>query len=150
MIFGKRSERHQARKAEGREKEPESEKSDDGQPKAADDQDARAKLRAIGSEGKPKRKGHGRRAASNYSGAKIVRCRHEHLKAGGESERTFLAFFNPGCRKHTEGRRSKGRLATVSSAITLRYLYALGRIYSSCLPLFPRHIIHPLSEQALA
>src|SRR5262245_26475837 len=41
-------------------------------------------------------------------------------------------------------------IATVSSAITLRYLYALGRIYSSCLPLFPRRIIRPLSEQALA
>ena len=81
MIFGKRTERHQARKAEGREKEPESEKSDDGQPKAADDQDARAKLRAIGSEGKPKRKGHGRRAASNHSGAKIVCAHHDYLDA---------------------------------------------------------------------
>ena len=50
MIFGKRTERHQARKAEGQEKVAESEKSDDGQPKAAGDQDARAELRAIGSE----------------------------------------------------------------------------------------------------
>jgi hypothetical protein len=82
MIFGKRTERHQARKAEGLEKVDESEKSDDGQPKADSDQDAHAELRAIGSGGKPKRKGHGRRAASNYSGAKIVRCRHERLKAG--------------------------------------------------------------------
>ena len=39
MIFGKRTERHQARKAEGQEKASESEKSDDGQPKAASDQD---------------------------------------------------------------------------------------------------------------
>src|SRR5262245_12032531 len=82
MIFGKRTERHQARKAEGREKMDESEKSDDGQPKAAGDQDARAKLRAMGSEDKPKRKGQGCRAASNYSGAKIVKCRHHRLKAG--------------------------------------------------------------------
>ena len=84
MIFGKRTERHQARKTEGREKVDESEKSDDGQPKAAGDQDAHAELLAIGSEDKPKRKGHGRRAASDYSGAKIVRCRHEGLKAGDD------------------------------------------------------------------
>jgi hypothetical protein len=84
MIFGKRTERHQARKTEGREKVDESEKSDDGQPKAPGDQDARAELRAIGSVDKPKRKGHGRRAASDYSGAKIVRCRHERLKAGDD------------------------------------------------------------------
>jgi transposase len=84
MIFGKRTERHQARKAEGQEMMGESEKSDDGQPKAASDQDARAELRAIGSGDKPKRKGHGRRAASDYSGAKIVRCRHERLKAGDD------------------------------------------------------------------
>ena len=38
MIFGKRTERRQARKAEGREKVDESEKSDDGRPKAAGDQ----------------------------------------------------------------------------------------------------------------
>jgi hypothetical protein len=45
MIFGKRTERHQSRKAEGQEMAPESEKSDDGQPKAASDQDAHAELR---------------------------------------------------------------------------------------------------------
>jgi hypothetical protein len=84
MIFGKRTERHQSRKAEGQEMAPESEKSDDGQPKAASDQDAHAELRAIGSGDKPKRKGHGRRAASDYSGAKIVRCRHELMKAGDD------------------------------------------------------------------
>jgi transposase len=84
MIFGKRTERHQSRRAEGQEMAPESEKSDDGQPKAAGDQDAHAELRAIGSGDRPKRKGHGRRAASNYSGAKIVRCRHERMKAGDD------------------------------------------------------------------
>jgi len=68
----------------GRDKVDESGKSDDGQPKAPGDQDARAELRAIGSGDKPKRKGHGRRAASDYSGAKIVRCRHERLKAGDD------------------------------------------------------------------
>jgi hypothetical protein len=40
MIFGKRTERHQTKKAEGQEEEGESEKSDDGQPKASVDQDA--------------------------------------------------------------------------------------------------------------
>jgi hypothetical protein len=84
MIFGKRTERHQARTAEGREKAPESEKAGDHQPKAAGDQDARAELGAIESGQKTKRKGHGRRAASDYSGAKIVKCRHEGLKAGDD------------------------------------------------------------------
>jgi hypothetical protein len=84
MIFGKRTERHQARKAEGQENGDESEKADDGQPKAADDQDAHAELRVIESGQKTKRKGHGRRAASDYSGAKIVKCRHEGLKAGDD------------------------------------------------------------------
>jgi hypothetical protein len=82
IILGKRTERHQSRKAEGQEKAPESERSDDGQPKAAGDQDAHDELRAIESGRKTKRKGHGRRAASDYSGAKIVKCRHEDLKAG--------------------------------------------------------------------
>jgi hypothetical protein len=82
MIFGKRTERHQTTKAEGRENENGSEKSDDGRPKAAGDQDARAQLRAVENGDKRKRKGHGRRAASDYSGAKVVQCRHVRLKAG--------------------------------------------------------------------
>src|SRR5262249_2992148 len=45
MIFGKRTERQQSRKAERQEKAPESEKSDDGRPKAAGERDARAKDR---------------------------------------------------------------------------------------------------------
>jgi len=45
MIFGKRAERHQASKAEGREQMNEFEKPDDGRTKAAGDQDARAELR---------------------------------------------------------------------------------------------------------
>ena len=47
MIFGKRTERHQTRKAEGRQKADESENADYGRPKAAGDQEARAELRAI-------------------------------------------------------------------------------------------------------
>lgn len=84
MIFSKRTERHRARKAEGREKVDEFEKSDDNRPKAAGDQDARAELRAIESGRKSKWKGPGRHAASDYSGAKIVKCRHEGLKAGDD------------------------------------------------------------------
>jgi len=84
MIFGKRTERHQTKKAEGREKEVESEKSDDGQPKASGDQHARAERFASESEDKPIWKGHGRRAASDYRGARIVKCRHERLKVGDD------------------------------------------------------------------
>jgi hypothetical protein len=87
MIFGKRTEKHQtalARKAEDPEKADESEKSDDGRPKASGDQGARAERLASESQDKPKRKGHGRRAASDYSGAKIVKCRHERLKIGDD------------------------------------------------------------------
>src|SRR5215475_5724421 len=61
MIFGKRTERHQTRKAEGGEKVDESQKADDGRPKAASDQDACAELRAIESGEKTKQKGHGHR-----------------------------------------------------------------------------------------
>ena len=89
MIFGKRTERHQARKAEGQEKVDEAEKPDDGRPKAAGDQNARAKLRAIESGKKTKRKGHGRRAASDYSGAKIIECRHGGLKVGDDCPTSF-------------------------------------------------------------
>lgn len=84
MIFGKRTEKHQTKKAEGQEKEGESEKSDDGGPKASGDQDARSERLAGESKDKPKRKGHGRRAASDYSGARIVKCRNERLKIGDD------------------------------------------------------------------
>jgi transposase len=85
MIFGKRTEKRpdaEARKAEGSEKTDESEKADDDQPKASGDQEARAERFASENEEKPKRKGHGRRAASAYSGARIVTCLHETLKVG--------------------------------------------------------------------
>ena len=85
LIFGKRTEKHplaQARKAEDSEKDGESEKSDDDRPKASGDQEARAVRLSSESEEKRKRKGHGRRAASDYSGARIVKCRHESLKVG--------------------------------------------------------------------
>jgi transposase len=82
MIFGKRTERHPVKKGDGQEDEDAPDKTDDGRPKAACDQDARSELRVVETGEKKKRKGHGRRAASDYSGAKIVQCRHENLKAG--------------------------------------------------------------------
>jgi len=92
MIFGKRTERHPttlARKAEDSDKADESEKSDDDRPKASGDQEARAEGLASESEDKPKRKGQGRRAASDYSGARIVKCRHERLKVGDDCPASF-------------------------------------------------------------
>ena len=62
----------------------ESEKSDDGRPKASGDQCTRAEHFASESKEKPKRKGHGRRAASDYNGARIFKCRHERLKVGDD------------------------------------------------------------------
>lgn len=82
LIFGKRTERHQARKAEGQEKTGESENADDAPPQASGDQAAKSAASASESEEKPSGKGHGRRAASDYSGAKVVKCQHPQLKAG--------------------------------------------------------------------
>jgi hypothetical protein len=39
-------------------------------------------LNVIESEQRPGKKGHGRRAASDYSAAKIVNCQHPDLKSG--------------------------------------------------------------------
>src|SRR5262249_54045289 len=62
--------------------EGEPEKTGDGQPRASDSQQARSESSAIEGERRPGKKGHGRRAASDYSGAKVVNCRHEDLKPG--------------------------------------------------------------------
>ena len=82
MTFGKRTERHQTRKAEGRENEGEPEKSNDDRPKASGDQDTFAESLESESEENPKRKGHGSRSASDYSDARIFKCQHERLKTG--------------------------------------------------------------------
>lgn len=87
MIFGKRTEKHpsgQARKAEGSEKDGEAGKADDDRPKASGDQEAHAERFVSESKDKRKRKGHGHRAASDYSGARIVKCLHESLKVGDD------------------------------------------------------------------
>ena len=82
MIFGKRTERYQAKKAEDQKSEGEPEKTRDGQPRASGSQQARRELSSIEGGRRPGKKGHGRRAASGYSGAKVVNCRHEDLKPG--------------------------------------------------------------------
>src|SRR5262249_2621427 len=72
------------RKVEGSEKDGEAEKGDDDRPKASGDREAHAERFASESKDKRKRKGHGHRAASDYSGARIVKCRHESLKVGDD------------------------------------------------------------------
>jgi transposase len=76
LIFGKRTERHQARKAEDREK------SDESLPPAPGDRDLKSAASASEGEEKPGGKGHGHRAVSEYSGARVVKCQHPQLKAG--------------------------------------------------------------------
>jgi hypothetical protein len=82
MIFGKRTERHQAKEAEHQQKTDESGEVGDGAPQTPSDKEATPEGSATDSEHKPSRKGHGRRAASDYHGAKVVICQHQHLKAG--------------------------------------------------------------------
>ncbi|MGH7393425.1 MAG: IS66 family transposase [Candidatus Rokuibacteriota bacterium] len=82
MIFGKRTERRQMKKAEGEEKADESGKADEEKSQPVSDQTPKAPQSASENKEKPGRKGHGHRAVSDYGGAKVVKCRHEHLKAG--------------------------------------------------------------------
>jgi hypothetical protein len=57
MIFGKRTERYQAKKAEDQNSEGEPEKTGDGQPRASDSQQARSESSAIEGERRQARKG---------------------------------------------------------------------------------------------
>lgn len=82
MIFGKRTERHQMKKAEGQEKTDEAGKGDEEKPPAEGNQVPPVEQSASENQKKPGRKGHGHRAVSDYPGAKVVQCRHENLKAG--------------------------------------------------------------------
>jgi hypothetical protein len=82
MIFGKRTERHQMRKAEIQEKVDEAGQGDEEKPQAASNQAPKVEQSASEDKEKPGRKGHGHRAASDYPGAKVVKCRHERLKIG--------------------------------------------------------------------
>lgn len=82
LIFGKRTEKHQARKAEDREKSDESKESDQELAPASGDRDVKSAASASEGEEKPARKGHGHRAVSEYGGAKVVKCQHPQLKVG--------------------------------------------------------------------
>ncbi len=82
LIFGKRTEKQQARQAEEREKPDESQKSDQALPPTSGDRDLKSAASAGEGEEKPSRKGHGHRAVSEYGGAKVVKCRHPQLQAG--------------------------------------------------------------------
>lgn len=82
MIFGKRTERHQMKKAEGQEKTDQAGKGDEEKPPADGNQVPQVEQSASENKKKPGRKGHGHRAVSDYPGAKVVKCRHENLKAG--------------------------------------------------------------------
>jgi hypothetical protein len=82
MIFGKPTQRHQAKKAEDQQKTDESGETGHGAPQTPCDKEVQAEGSAPDSEHKPSRKGHGRRAASDFNGAKVVTCLHQDLKAG--------------------------------------------------------------------
>lgn len=85
MIFGRRTEKQQSR---GRADEEKSEVSDEEKSESpstsAEGESGRLVERSESAERgeKAARPGHGRRAASDYSGAKVVICRHDNLKSG--------------------------------------------------------------------
>lgn len=81
LIFGKRTERHQMRKAELEEKADEG-CGDEEKPPADSLQAPKVKQSASDYKEKPSRKGHGQRALSDYPGAKVVTCLHPSLNAG--------------------------------------------------------------------
>lgn len=87
MLFGKRTEKHQKKKADGEQKAEGDGSSDEEKPgpsKSQTGSDQTPKVEPPRNENKEKasRKGHGHRAASDYPGAKVVKCRHESLKVG--------------------------------------------------------------------
>jgi hypothetical protein len=81
LIFGSRTERHQTRKTELEEKVDEG-CGDEHNPQADSLQAPKVKQSASENKEKPSRKGHGHRAASDYTGAKVVTCLHPNLNAG--------------------------------------------------------------------
>jgi transposase len=84
MIFGKRTERRRPKKPEPPAKSGEAENAADAPPHSAEDraEGAERSENESESEKKPRGKGHGHRAASEYTGAKVVSCRNEELKPG--------------------------------------------------------------------
>lgn len=83
MIFGPRTEKRQARGVAKEEMEAEGVKSEGSGPASEKESGATVEQRESAEfKERPRRRGHGRRPASAYSEAKVVSCRHEHLKAG--------------------------------------------------------------------
>jgi len=85
LIFGARTEKRQltGRGGEERSEKAEEEKREEGQSSTGNERSASINREESAEVvEKPRRKGHGRRPASAYSGAKVVSCRHENLKAG--------------------------------------------------------------------
>jgi transposase len=87
LLFGRRTEKQQSR---GRRDKEKSAVSEDGEEKSKSTQSSAEGESGSLVEGKESsdsgekaaRAGHGRRAASEYSGAKAVSCRHDKLKVG--------------------------------------------------------------------
>src|SRR5215468_155026 len=82
MIFGRRTEKHHAKKPDGAGKKSESGADEKGSPEASADPATGREQNLIEPEEKSRRKGHGHRAITEYRGARTVPCRHEQLKAG--------------------------------------------------------------------
>src|SRR5262249_27656531 len=84
MIFGPRTERRQTSGRAEEEKSAMSEEKSESPPTRTEQESGRSAERSESAERgeQPWRKGHGRSAASASSGAKVVSCRHENLKAG--------------------------------------------------------------------
>src|SRR5215467_9378516 len=82
MIFGRRTEKHHGKKAEGKDQKSEFGPTDNESTKASGEPEAQGEQNSAERTEKSHRKGHGRRAASEYSGSKKVHCQHGQLKAG--------------------------------------------------------------------
>jgi hypothetical protein len=82
LIFGQRTEKRRASKVEQGEKAEGGSTENEAVQQASDDQAANSAANSGETKTKPKGKGHGRRAASEFSGAEIVQCPHPDLKPG--------------------------------------------------------------------
>jgi transposase len=80
MIFGPRTEKHKRPNLSGEKKS----ETEEGESQVANqsNQSASGEQNSVDSLHKAIQMGHGQRAASDYSGAKVVKCRHQQLKAG--------------------------------------------------------------------
>jgi transposase len=84
MIFGRRTEKQHGKKGEEKNSKSQSEPSENDSPKASSDSTVEREQDSKQQGEKPRPQGHGHRAASEYSGAKKVSCRHERLKSGDQ------------------------------------------------------------------